>query len=376
MSIQKTLILSLLCLIGTAFAQTNHTNSETPSEQKEEFNPSETIVHHILDTHDWHLTDIPGKDENGNRIYHPVALHLPWFFYDQGFHFASGTEALLEKGYVPYHDHLYKLKPGVSTEEIHIAHGQVEHFDPETMADSDAHVIDLSVTKASLQMMIVGLLLLWVFISIAKAYQKRDGQAPKGIQSLFEPIILFVRDDIAKEYLGEKADKYTPYLLSLFFFIWFSNMFGLLPINSNIMGNISVTGALAVLSFILVQANGSKDYWRHIIAMPGVPVAIVPLMTIIEIISLFVKPFALAIRLFANISAGHFMILSLVSLIFIMGKNGESVGGALGIMPITVLFTLAIFSLEMIVAIIQAYIFTLLTAVFIGMARETHDDHH
>ncbi|MCB1148293.1 MAG: F0F1 ATP synthase subunit A, partial [Leptospiraceae bacterium] len=163
---------------------------------------------------------------------------------------------------------------------------------------------------------------------------------------------------------------------TLFFFIWFSNMFGLTPLNSNIMGNISVTAALAVLTFIIVQFNGTKDYWRHIFAMPGIPIAIVPLMTVIEIISLFVKPFALAIRLFANISAGHFMVLSLISLIFILGKSGESIGGALGIMPITILFTLAILSLEVIVAIIQAYIFTLLTAVFIGMAHESHDDHH
>ncbi len=373
MTIQKPLIISLLYLlsIGYTYAQ-----EHTQEEKAQAFNPSETIIHHILDTHDWHLTDIPGKDANGQKVYHSIALHLPWFFYDGGFHFASDTEALLEKGYVPYHDHLYKLKSGIEATDLRIAHGEVEGFDPERMADEHAHVIDLSITKGSLQMLIIGLLLSMVFIAVARSYKKREGQAPKGLQSLLEPIILFVRDDIAREYLGEKAEKYTPYLLSLFFFIWFSNLFGLLPINSNIMGNISVTAALALLTFIIVQVNGTKDYWRHIIAMPGVPTAIVPLMTVIEIISLFVKPFALAIRLFANISAGHFMVLSLVSLIFIMGDGGKSIGGALGIMPISILLTLAILALEMIVAIIQAYIFTLLTAVFIGMASESHDDHH
>ncbi|MEL6592925.1 MAG: F0F1 ATP synthase subunit A, partial [Bacteroidota bacterium] len=161
--------------------------------------------------------------------------------------------------------------------------------------------------------------------------------------------------------------------------IWFANLFGLTPFNSNIAGNISVTAALAVLTFILTQVNASKDHWIHVFNTPGVPGWLkfgIPLMPAVEFLGLFTKPFALAVRLFANITAGHFMVLGLVSLIFIMGKGGTNFGGAMAIMPLSVLFTIVIFILEMIVAIVQPFIFTLLTAVFIGMAMESHDDHH
>lgn len=229
-------------------------------------------------------------------------------------------------------------------------------------------------------MILIGLLLLLVFSAVAKAYTKRENEAPKGLQSFMEPIIVFVRDEVAKPYLGDKAGKFLPYLLTLFFFIWFSNLFGLLPFNSNIAGNISVTASLAILTFIITQVNASKDHWKHVFNTPGVPSWLkfggLPLLPVVEFIGLFTKPFALAIRLFANITAGHFMVLGLISLIFIMGDNGTSLAGGFGIMPLSVLFTLVIFALEMIVAIIQPFIFTLLTAVFIGMAMESHDDHH
>lgn len=369
MIIRKALIYILLGILSSSWLYADDGGSDEP------FNPSETIIHHILDTHDWHLLDWPSKDEQGNKIYKPIALHLPWLFFssESGVHFYSNTHAMHEEGkFVSYHEKPYALAPGATIPADYHGHGELS----ESLIDHDHHVYDFSPTKGVVQILLVGIFLILIFRAVAKGYQKNAGKAPSGIQSFFEPIIVFVRDDVAKEYLGDKALKFTPYLLSLFFFIWFSNLFGLTPLNSNIMGNISVTAALAVLTFFIVQFNGTKDYWRHVFAMPGVPIAVVPLMTLIEIISLFVKPFALAIRLFANISAGHFMILSLVSLIFVMGDSGKSVGGALGIMPITVLFTIAIFTLEMVVAIIQAYIFTLLTAVFISMALESHDDHH
>ena len=388
MSIKK----ALLCfVVFLAINGVRAADEPSADHHGEEFDAKSTILHHILDTHDWHITDIPaGKDEHGHTKYKPIALHLPWLFYSSrdGLVFAANTHALEEKGYMVSHEKLYAVKAGGdhSHEGDHHAeegHGEAhaeggDHEHPAN-ADTEVSIIDLSVTKTVLQMFLIGLFLVWLFTSIAKAYVKRDGQAPKGAQSFFEPIIVFVREDIAKNYLGDKADKFLPYLLTLFFFIWFANLLGLTPFNSNIAGNISVTAALAVLTFILIQFNGTKDYWQHIFNTPGVPWWLkfgIPLMPIVELIGLFTKPFALAVRLFANITAGHFMVLGLICLIFIMGKNGTDCAGGMGIMPISVLFTTVIFALEMIVAIIQPYIFTLLTAVFIGMAMESHDDHH
>lgn len=368
---------------GTEHADTH---GDEASHGVEEINVSEVMLEHILDSHDWHITDIPaGTDAEGHAKYSPISLHLPWMVYDSedGFVFTTSTEALVEKGYLPHGNSLVKLKEGVSTEGLVDEHGHAHVHDWEAFiaqnVNEDATVIDMSITKTALQMILIGLLLLLVFTAVARSYTRRENEAPKGLQSFMEPIIVFVRDEVAKPYLGENANKFLPYLLTLFFFIWFSNLFGLLPFNSNIAGNISVTASLAILTFILTQVNASKDHWKHVFNTPGVPWWLkfgVPLLPVVEFIGLFTKPFALAIRLFANITAGHFMVLGLISLIFIMGDNGTSLAGGFGIMPLSVLFTLVIFALEMIVAIIQPFIFTLLTAVFIGMAMETHDDHH
>lgn len=376
MNIRKLLIFSAFTFFMASLSLADDSHEQKGADV------SETIVHHILDSHDWHITDLPATDEHGNHTYVPIGLHLPWMFYSSrdGFVFASGTKGLITQKYIPYHDHLYAL----SNDEVTLdEHGALDVHSDEDWdvwkkghVNEDVKIYDFSLTRTSFQMILVGFLLVLVFTSVARAYAKRVGQAPSGMQSLMEPLIVFVRDEIVKQYIPRKPEKFTPYFLTLFFFIWFSNLLGLTPFNSNIMGNISVTAALAVFTFIMVQVNGTKDYWKHIFAMPGVPVPMLFILTPIEIISLFVKPFALAIRLFANITAGHFMILSLVSLIFIMGKGGTSVGGALGIMPISVAFTIAIFALEMIVAIIQAYIFTLLSAVFLGMAMESHEHEH
>ena len=349
--------------------------------EEEEFNAGAEIMHHVLDTHDWHLTDWPTSE--GLK---PIAIHFPWLFYSKkdGIQYVAHTEDLVGKGYVAIHDHLYPLKDGVHP---HLdEHGSVHFNSPEEETawieenvDKSNFVFDFSLTKTVVQMLLICIILVLVFTAVARGYKKNDGKAPKGLQSLMEPIIVFVRDDIAKEYMGKSYARFVPYLLTLFFFIWFSNLFGLMPFNSNITGNISVTAALAILTFIITQVNGTRDYWQHIFNMPGVPTVLktaIPLVPLVEFIGLFTKPFSLAIRLFANITAGHFMVLGLISLIFIVGKNGASPSGAYAIMPLSVLFTLIIFCLEMIVAIIQAYVFTLLTAVFVGMALETHDDHH
>ena len=347
---------------------------ESHGEEAKGFNASETILHHVLDSHDWHITDIP----SGNGHYTPVALHLPWFFYSSrdGLVFSS-TKALKEKGYLAHHEKLYALKSGVKVEVDEHGHAHVDDAWLAANVDESISVYDFSLTRTSFQMLLIAVLLVLVFTAVARAYTRNQGKAPKGIQSLLEPIIVFIRDDVAKPYLHEKAYRFLPYLLTLFFFIWFANLLGLTPFNSNIAGNISVTAALALLTFILVQFNGTKDYWLHIFANPTAPPWLrFSIMPIVELVGIFTKPFALMIRLFANISAGHFMVLSLVSMIFILGKNGQQPGGAFGIMPLSLLFTFAIFFLELLVAVIQAYIFTLLTSVFIGMALESHDDHH
>ncbi|WNJ21394.1 F0F1 ATP synthase subunit A [Pontibacter sp. G13] len=375
MSVKKVLLIVLFFLgSGFGFAQDHHDHeaSHASTESAEGFNASEVILHHILDSHDWHITDLPGGGE--------ISIHLPWMFHSSrdGFVFASGSEDLLHKGYLAYHDHIYPLKEGVEVHADDHGHVHIDNWEAweQNNTDHEVSVLDFSFTKTSFQMLLIAIVVLLVFMAVAKGYQKNRGGAPKGIQSFFEPIIIFVRDEVAKNYLGDKAIAFTPYLLTLFFFIWFSNLFGLMPFNSNIAGNISVTVALSLLTFILIQVNGSKDYWAHIFWTPGIPFPMRFILIPVEVLGIFTKPFALAIRLFANITAGHFMVLGLISLIFIMGKAGANAVGGFSIAPLSVLFTIVIFCLEMIVAIVQAYIFTLLTAVFIGMAMESHDDHH
>lgn len=399
MALRKSLFFTLLSLLSFNFLM-----ADEPTQEGGGQSPTEAILHHIQDAHDWHITDIPVTGEDGHAHMKPISLHLPWMFYSErdGFVFAGGTKSLVEKGYFPHHEHLVALKPGMEQKALeyvddhghtHISTEQLKEIglavteekailSPEEEVQIESEkvlLVDLSITKTSFQMILVGFLLVIVFTSIARSYTKREGQAPKGAQSFFEPIIVFVRDEVAKPYLGDKAMVFLPYLLTLFFFIWFANLFGLTPLNSNIAGNISVTAALAVLTFILISVNASKDYWKHIFNTPGVPWWLkfgIPLMPLVEFLGIFTKPFALAIRLFANITAGHFMVLGLVSLIFILGEGGTNPTAAWGIMPLSVIFTVIIFVLEMIVAIIQPFIFTLLTAVFIGMAMESHDDHH
>ena len=237
--------------------------------------------------------------------------------------------------------------------------------------------IDFSITKNVATMLMAMLLFAVLFLSIRSAYVKNAGKAPRGLQSFFEPIIMFVRDDIAKEMIGPRWERYFPYLATLFFFILFLNLFGLIPIapfGANVTGNIALTFALAIVTFVVVNVSGNRDYWAHIFWMPGVPTAMKPLMMVVEVIGLFVKPFTLMVRLFANISAGHIIILSLIGLIFMLGQNGESLGGAFAGGIIAVPFVFAMNLLELFVAFLQAFVFTLLSALYIGAAIEDH--HH
>jgi F-type H+-transporting ATPase subunit a len=220
------------------------------------------------------------------------------------------------------------------------------------------------------------MLLLWVFISIANRYKRNPNTSPKGLQSLLEPLIIFIRDDIAKDSIGEKYEKYLPYLLTIFFFIFFNNLFGLIPFfpfGANLTGNIAITGVLAVFTFIITTLVGNKNYWVHIVNTPGVPWWLkfpVPLMPIVEIMGLFTKPFVLMVRLFANMTAGHIIVLGFISLIFIFGKM--SMGLGYGVSIVSVGFSVFMIILDLLVSFIQAYVFTLLSALYFGMATEEH----
>lgn len=375
-------------------------NGDKPSHAVED-EVSDVIIHHVMDTHDWHLADI-GET--------PIALHLPWILYNSatGLEFYGSTHALAENAnYIESHDNVYPVTSktpvrvfenvaGNEAEKAELAalakenvgkyafvhHKGVvrDHEGKKSKVDEvsvyeiqqGTSLIDFSLTKTGLQILIVAIVMFFLFTAVARAYKKREGMAPKGLQSFMEPLILFVRDDVAKPYLHGKHERFLPYFLTLFFFIWFSNVLGLTPLSSNIAGNTTITIMLAMLTMILIIANSTKDFWMHILWFPGVPIWMKPLMLVVELMGFFTKPAALAIRLFANISAGHFMVLALISLIFILGDNGHSMGGAITIMPLSVAFSLFIFTVELLVAAVQAFVFSLLTAVFIGQAMETH----
>ena len=241
-------------------------------------------------------------------------------------------------------------------------------------------VYDFSITKTVLAILLSSLLLIFVFISVANAYKRNAGKAPAGLQSLLEPLIIFIRDDIAKSSIGEKRyEKFMPYLLTVFFFIFFNNLLGLIPLfpgGANVTGNIAVTLVMAAFTFVITTINGNKHYWVDIINTPGVPWWLkipVPLMPIVEIIGIVTKPFVLMVRLFANITAGHIIVLGFASLIFIFGAISTALG--YGVSVVSVAFILFMDVLELLVAFIQAYVFTLLSALYFGLAT-VEPEHH
>jgi F-type H+-transporting ATPase subunit a len=294
----------------------------------------------VLDDHIWHFWDG-----------HYGTLYLPVIVYSS----EKGLDIFSSRNFYNEHHNLVEFN-GYKLEHSHI-----------TMADSGKAVLDISITKNVAMLLINATLLLIVFFSVANAYKKNVGKAPKGIQSFFEPIIVFVRDEIVKPNIGHHYEKYLPYLLTLFFFILFGNFLGLLPGAGNMTGNIAVTLTLAVFTFILTNVSGNKAYWGHIFWTPGVPLALRPIIMLVEVIGIFTKPFSLTIRLFVAITAGHIVLLSLICLAFIF--KSVYVGAAASLM---VLF---INLIELLVAGIQAYVFTLFTSLYIGMASAEHEHH-
>ncbi len=344
--------LSVFLFSGLAKAQEKVPGETVKTEAKEEgFDVTETILDHINDEHSWHLW-------GHSFISLPVILHT-----DKGFETFSSS-VLTDERHEPVvytGNYAYKLVEGKV--RVVTADGKINEED-------SAKVLDISVTKNVVSLFITVFLLLFIFLSVAAAYKKRGvTSAPKGFQSFIEPVILFVRDEIAKPYLGHNYKKYMPFLLTVFFFIWINNLLGLIPIfpgGANVSGNIAFTMTLAVFTFILVNINGKKDYWKHIFWMPGLPVLMKIFLMPIELLGVFIKPVSLMIRLFANITAGHILVLSLICLIFIF----KSVAASAMAVP----FAVFINAIELLVAFLQAFIFTMLSALYIGMAIEEHHE--
>ncbi|HPI29021.1 MAG TPA: F0F1 ATP synthase subunit A [Bacteroidales bacterium] len=326
-----------------------------PHGQEKKFDPGKTIMDHIADAHEWHIATIGTKH---------ISIPLPVILYDEGkivafmsSRFHHGTEAY--KG--------YQLNEK----------GKIVKVD-----ESAKPPLDFSITKNVVSLFFSVILICWMFISVARRFKNHQNEAPKGLQSWLEPLILFVRDDIARPSIGEKRyERYMPYLLTVFFFIFINNLLGLIPFfpgGANLTGNISVTMVLALFTFIITTVSANKHYWKEIYNAPGVPWWLkfgLPIMPIVEIIGVVVKPFVLMVRLFANITAGHIIALGFISLIFIFGQI--STGAGYGFSVLSVLFYVFMGLLELLVAFIQAYVFTLLSALYFGMAMaEHHEEAH
>jgi F-type H+-transporting ATPase subunit a len=344
---KKFFILGVFLMVGAFFAPA-FAQEHQEEAKSEKFNPKEVILEHVGDSHSMHVfghTHIPL----------PVILYTP-----KGVEMFSSAHLEAHEGHTPiYKGQYYNYK--IEGNKIHAVNEAGE-------VDDSAKILDFSITRNVASMWMAIAILLIIFLSIASTYKKRVGKAPKGLQSVMEPLIMFVRDDIAIPNIGVKYAKYIPLLLTVFFFILVNNLFGLIPFfpgGYNLTGNIAVTLVLSTITLLVVNFSGNKYYWKHIFA-PDIPFWLYPIMVPVEMIGIISRPFALMIRLFANITAGHIIVLSLISLIFIFKS--------LAVAPASVIFVVFMDTIELLVAFLQAYIFTMLTALFIGMAVEEH--HH
>ena len=367
------LIFSLVC--GSILAQGEP--GEGDKNEKESFNADEVIFGHVLDAHEFHFFSYKGSD--GKE--HAAVVPLPVILYAPKKGFSAFMSSRFHEGEKTYKG--YALLTAEKIEHHHLDvqkyhAGQIVAVKDSGEIDENIKVYDFSLTRNVVQMIIALALLVWIMLAIAKRYKKGDGvkTAPKGTQSLLEPVITFIKDEVAKPNLGQKYQKYLPYILTVFFFILINNLVGLIPGTANVTGNIAFTMVLALISFVVILFSSNKHYWGHIVN-PPVPAGIKPILMIVEFLGVFTKPFALMIRLFANMIAGHIIIICLVSLIFIFGAMSKAAGW--GFSPLSIAFVIFIYFIEILVAFLQAYIFANLTAVFVGQAFEGgHDDvdHH
>lgn len=335
---QKSTFFALILIVFSGIFSTVLA-AEEPGHEAEPFNASEVILHHVMDDHQWHFADW-------------LVMPLPVIVYSS----EKGFDVFSSSRFYDEHHNAVEYN-GYKLDHNHI-----------TLADSGKAVLDLSITKNVAMLLINAALLLFVFMSVAKGFKKNQGKAPTGLQSFFEPIILFVRDEIVKPNIGHHYDRFMPYMLTLFFFILFGNLLGLLPGAGNLTGNIAVTMTLAVFTFLITNFSGNKGYWGHIFWTPGVPLPLRIVILPVEIIGIFTKPFSLMIRLFVAITAGHIVLLSLICLAFIFGSYAVGFGSSLIVLFINLI--------ELLVAGIQAYVFTMFSSMYIGMAVADHSHDH
>lgn len=356
-----------------AIAQDHST--ETPVKKKL-FDANEVIFGHIMDAHEFHFMSYKsgGKDKHVT-IPLPVVLYSPQrgltTFMSSKFHHGHSDH----KGYAVLTEHR-RDELGLDPKKYFL--GQIIPVTADGKLDPTVKMYDISLTRNVVQMILALTVFVWIMLAVAKRYKKGEGvkTAPKGLQNMIETVVNFVKEDVAKPSLGNRYQKYLPLLLTIFFFILVNNLFGLIPGSANVTGNIAFTLVLAVIAFVVILFSSNKHYWGHIFN-PPVPMGVKPILVPVEILGVFTKPFALMIRLFANMVAGHILIICLISLIFILGALNQYVG--IGFAPISIGFTVFIYFIEILVAFLQAFIFTMLTAVFIGQAFEgSHDDvdHH
>lgn len=350
----------LLAISGTVMAQENHETADghgtehNAGAEKEAFKPGDVLMEHIMDAHEFHYADING---------HAITLPLPVILYSPQRGFTSFMSSKFEHGHAAYNG--YKLEEG-----------KIVPVNEAGAVDENVQVYDFSITRNVAQMLVALVLLVWIMLSVAGRYKKYGSNtAPKGMQNAIEPVITFIRDEVGKVNLGRKYEKYMPYLLTVFFFILINNLFGLVPGSANVTGNIAFTLVLGIVSFLVIVFSTNGHFWAHIFN-PPVPGFVKPILAIVEFLSIFIKPAALIIRLFANMIAGHMIITCLLLMIFIFATLSTAAG--IGFSPVSLAFTIFIYLIEILVAFIQAFIFTNLTAVFIGQAfeGEHHDEHH
>ena len=350
----RSFFLSLI-LLSASFA---HAKEEEKKQSLQE-EITEYIYHHVQDSHDFSLFSTKDK-KTGEKIYY--GFPLPVILVDEGLKFFMSSKLDHGKNVVESSGKYYKLYHGKIYETNQ--EGKISYDDEGEV--TNLKPLDLSITKSVFSILLVSMLMFMLFTSLAKSY-KENNQIAKGVCRFFEPIVILIRDEIAIPSIGENNyKKYMSFLLTLFFFIWFLNLLGLSPLGVNVTGNIAVTFGLALITFLITNLTANKTYWKHIFWMPGVPVWLKPLLAPIELLGVFIKPFSLMIRLYANILAGHIVLYSLIGLIFIF-KN--LVGSSLSLVLV---FFISI--IEVLVALLQAYIFTLLSALYFGFAVQ-EDDH-
>lgn len=375
----KNFITILLTFYGLLLGGISAASTEEHSTNKE-FNLVEFALHHIGDSYSW--------DFYQTKDHKTVGIELPRILFNRQtgkLDFFLSTKKALHHGYLEEHEFnenarhgallvpqaaiiLNAIRDSLTIAEDSISQARLKNELNQKI--KDFRPLDFSITKNVLFLFLASVLLLAIFISIAGRYKRNPNAVPRGLQSALEPIVVFIRDDIAKNYIPHHYERYLPLLLNFFFFIWFLNMMGLVPFSGNITGNISVTAGLALITMLVTNLSAKKHYWQHVFWFPGVPVFVKPIMLVVELVSIFTKPFALTIRLFANITAGHLVIISFICLIFIFGKLGEAPALGWGTSVISVAFALFIDMIEILIALLQAYIFTTLSALFIGQAVE------